>query len=67
VEKREYPHGAGGGEHVKIGHAAPEQRVSVSEVVVNVPTAHHRGDPPARLVDAQPLGHGVAQRLDTLA
>ena len=32
-----------GGDQVEIGHAAPEQRVSRAEVVVNVQTRHHRG------------------------
>src|SRR5262245_57480188 len=46
---------------VEVGHAAPEQWVPVPEVVVDVQAGDHRGDPGARLVHAQQLGHGVEQ------
>ena len=54
------------GVQVEVGHAPPEQRVSLSEVVVDVETGEHRSDVPARLVHAQQFGHGVAQGLVTL-
>src|SRR6202022_2375880 len=66
MEEGEYPQRALGGDQVEIGHAAPEQRVSLTEVVMNVQAGHHRGEPLARLVHAQQLGHAVAQGLDTL-
>ena len=58
--------GAVGGVHVEVGHAPPEQRVSLAEVVVDVETAEHRGDVPPRLVHAQQFGHRVAERLVTV-
>ncbi len=66
MEEGEYPHRAVGGDQVEIGHAASEQRVSLAEVVVNVQAGHPRGEPRARLVHAQELGHGLAQRLDAI-
>ena len=66
VQQGEYPQRAVGGDQVEIGHAAPEQRVSLTEVVVNVQAGHHRGEPLARLVHAQQLGHGVAQGVDAV-
>src|SRR5215469_10059053 len=62
VQQGEYPQRAAGGDQVEVGHVAPEQRVSRTEVVVNVQAGDHRGDPRAGLVQAQQLGHGVAQR-----
>src|SRR5215468_5619172 len=55
VQQGEYPQRAVGGDQVEIGHAAPEQWVSLTEVVTNVQTRHHRGEPLARLVHAQQL------------
>ena len=55
-----------GGVQVEVGHAPPEQRVSLAEVVVDVETGDHRGDAPARLVHAQQFGHGVAESLVTV-
>ena len=55
-----------GGLQVEVGHAPPEQRVALAEVVVDVEAGDHPGDVPARLVHAQQLGHGVAQRLAAL-
>ena len=49
---------------VQVGHAAPEQRVPLAEVVVDVQAGHHRADPLGRLVQAQQLSHGVAQGVD---
>jgi hypothetical protein len=66
VEQGEDPHRAVGGDEVEVGHAAPEQRVPLAEVVVNVQTGHHRGELPARLVHAEQLGNGVAQGLDAV-
>src|SRR5215472_6765889 len=43
VQQGEYPQRAVGGDQLEIGHAAPEQRVSRTEVVVNVQTGDHRG------------------------
>jgi len=54
------------GVQVNVGHAPPEQRVSLSEVVVDADTGDHRGDAPARLVHAQQFGHGVAERVLTV-
>src|SRR5258708_29858675 len=50
------------GNQVEIRHAAAEQRVSLTEVVMDVKAGHHRRDPLPRLVQAQQLGHRVAQR-----
>jgi len=36
VQQGEDPRRAVGGDHVEIGHAAPEQRVPFAEVIVNV-------------------------------
>ena len=55
-----------GGVQVEIGHAAPEQRVSLPEVVVDVEPGDHRGDALAGLVHAQHVEHGVAERLAAL-
>jgi hypothetical protein len=61
-----HPGVAVGGVQVEVGHASPEQRVSLAEVGVDVETGDHRGDAPARLVHAQPFGHGVAEGLVTV-
>src|SRR5712692_2763026 len=45
VQQGEYSQRAVGGDEVEIGHAAPEQRVSLTEVVMNVQAGHHPGDP----------------------
>ena len=66
VQQGEYARGTVRGLQVEVGHAPPEQRVSVSEVVVDVETGEHRGSAPARLVHAQQFGHGVAERLVTV-
>ncbi len=52
------------GDQVEVGHAPPEQRVSSAEVLMTLQTGQHRGEPLARLVDAQQARHGVAQGLD---
>ena len=62
VQQVEDARGAVGGLQVEVGHAPPEQRVSLAEVVVDVEAGEHRGDVRARLVHGQQLGHGVAQR-----
>jgi len=49
VEQGEDSRRAIGGDKVKIGHAAPEQRVSLTELVMNVQAGQHRGEPLARL------------------
>ena len=66
VQQGEHARGTVGGVQVEVGHAPPEQRVSLAEVVVDVETGEHRGDAPARLVHAQQLGHGVAEGLVTV-
>ena len=63
VQQGEYPQRAVGGDQVEIGHAAPEQRVSLTEVVMDVQTGHHRGESFAGLVHAEEFGNGVAQGL----
>ena len=63
VQQREDPQRAVGGDEVEIGHAAPEQRVPLAEVVVDVQAGHHRGEALARLVHAEELGDGLAQGL----
>lgn len=45
---------------VEIGHPTTVQRVSLPEVVVDVKTGDHPGEPPASLVHAQQVGDGVA-------
>jgi hypothetical protein len=64
VQQGEDPHRTVGGEQVEIGHAAPEQRVPIAEVIVNVQPGHLRAVPRARLVHTQQFGHGRAQRVD---
>ncbi len=51
---------------VEVRHAPPEQRVPLSEVVVDVETGEHPGDAFARLVQGQQLGHRVAEGLVTV-
>ena len=50
AQQSEDPGRAVGGEEVEIGHAAPEQRVSLAEVVMNAQTGHLRGESSAWLV-----------------
>jgi predicted unusual protein kinase regulating ubiquinone biosynthesis (AarF/ABC1/UbiB family) len=50
VQQGEDPQRAVGDDQFENGDAASEQRVSFAEVVLNVQTGHHRGDPLARLV-----------------
>ena len=45
----------------RSGMRRPSSGMALAEVVVNVQTGHHRGEPLARLVHAEQLGHGVAQ------
>ena len=52
--------------HVEVGHAPPEQRVSLPQVVVDVETGEHRSDTPTRLVHAQQFGHDLPERLVTV-
>src|ERR1019366_788177 len=52
VQQAEYALGTVRGMQIEVGHAPPEQRVSLSEVVVDVETGEHRDDAPARLVHA---------------
>src|SRR4029450_11605799 len=66
VQEGEDARGTVRGDQVEVGHAPPEQRVSLAEVVVDVESAELRGDVPARLVHAQQFGHGVAEGLVTL-
>ncbi len=61
VQEREDSHRALGGVEVKVGHAAAEQLVSLPEVVLDVQTGQHPGEPLARLIHAEQLGHAVAQ------
>ncbi len=61
VKQGEHPPWAALGDEIEIGHAAPEQRVSRAEVVVNVEARHHSGVSLARLVHLQQIGHGLAQ------
>jgi hypothetical protein len=64
VQQGEDPQRAVGGDDVEIGHAASEQRMSLAEVVVNVQAGHHSGEPLARLIHPQQLGHDLAQGVD---
>jgi hypothetical protein len=66
VQEGEDPQLAVGGDQVEIGHAASEQRVSLTEVVMNVKARHHPGKTFARLVHAEELGNAVAQGLRAL-
>ncbi len=61
VQQRAHARGSVRGVQVEIGHAPPEQRMSLPEVVVDVETGDHRGDAMAWLVHAQQLEHGVAE------
>src|ERR1700749_3419379 len=53
MQQGEDPQRAVRGDQVEIGHGAPEQRVSLTAVVVNAQAGHHRREPLARLVHAQ--------------
>jgi hypothetical protein len=66
VQQGEYSQRAVGGDQVVVGHASPEQRVSLTEVVVDVEAREHRGDVPARLVHAEQFGRDVAKGLVTV-
>jgi hypothetical protein len=55
VQEAEHPYRAAGGDQVEIGHAAAQQRVSLTEVVVDVEAGDHPGEPLAGLVQAQQL------------
>ncbi|MBA3949939.1 MAG: hypothetical protein H0X44_08355 [Acidobacteria bacterium] len=58
---------AGGRHDIEIGHAASKQRMAGPEVVVNVETGHHRGDAPARLVQAEDFFHRCAATIRSAA
>src|SRR5262249_21677690 len=64
MQQGEHPQWAVGGDQVQIGHAAPEQRVSLAEVVVDVETRHHPGEPLPGLLHAEELRDALAQGLD---
>ena len=55
VQQGEDPQRAVSGDQVEIRHAAPEQRVSLAEVVMNVQTGQLRGQSSSRLVYATEL------------
>src|SRR5690606_16241567 len=63
VQQREYAPGTVCGTDVEVGHAPSEQRMSLSEVVVNIEAGNHRGNPPAWFVHAEQFGDGVAKGL----
>src|SRR6478736_2940901 len=48
-----------GGDQVEIGHAAPEQWVSLAEVVVKAQTGHLRSESFARLVHLEEIGNDL--------
>jgi hypothetical protein len=54
------------GDQVEVRHAAPEQRVSLTKVVVDIQTRRHRDVLLASLVLLQQLGYHLAQGLDTI-
>src|SRR5215813_9037491 len=56
VQQREHAQRTTCGNEVEIGHATPEQRMSLAEVVANIQTGDHRGEPLARLVHSEELG-----------
>ena len=62
VQQGEHPQRTLRGDQVEIGYAAPEQRVSLTEFVVDVQSGHHRDVPRAWLVHAQQIGDDLAQR-----
>ena len=66
VQQGEKPHRPVCGEQVEIGHAATQQRVPLAEVVMNVQTGHHAGQPSARLVHAEELANDLAQSLGAI-
>jgi hypothetical protein len=70
VQQSEDPQRAADGDQVEIGHAAPEQRVSRTEVVLNVQTAHLRGHSSAQpvllTVDAAAM-HAAGHAFDQAA
>jgi len=61
VQQREHSHGAIHSRQVQVGHAAPQQRMSLTEVIRDVEARDHGGDVLARLVHTQQLHHRVAQ------
>jgi hypothetical protein len=64
VQQSEHPPRAVGGAQVEVRHTPPEHRVSLAEVVLDVQTRQHGGEPLARLVHAQQLGHCLTQGLE---
>ena len=50
-----------GRDEVEIGHAAPEERMPFTEIVVNTQTGQLAGQAPARLVHGEEFGDGIAQ------
>ena len=64
MEQGEDPNGTIGGDQVEVRHAASEQRVSLTEVVVDVKAGRHRREAPAGLFQGEELGDDVAQCLD---
>src|SRR5438270_10960185 len=66
VQQGEDARGTVRGVQVEVRHAAPEQRVSLSQVVVDVQARDHPGESPAGLFHGEELGDDVAQRLDVV-
>ncbi len=62
MEQRVGPQWPGRGDEVEVGHAAPEQRMVIAEVVSHVKAVDERGDAYARLVDGEQVSGEVAQR-----
>src|SRR5713226_5147729 len=62
VQEGEYSQRAAGGDQVEIGYAAPEQRVSLTKVVMNVQAGDHCGDVLARFIHRQHLSKEAAKR-----
>ena len=66
VQQVGYPQRTICGVQLEIGHAASEHGMPIAEVVVNVQTRHHRGEPLARPVHTQQFGQGVPQGVDAV-
>ena len=66
VQQRKDSQRAVASDQIEIGHAPPEQRVSLTsftdaEIIVNIQARHHPTESPARLIHTEEFGHGVAQ------
>src|SRR5262249_56663638 len=61
VQQREDPQRTIASDQLKVGHAAPHQRVPLAQIVMNVQARHHRKVLRASLISLQQFGKHPAQ------